>query len=461
MSLLKEAIRQIASRPLMPPKLRDEPAVVRAAQGIIGGDGMDLQRNGKDYDKIAGELLLRLIEGDSLTSRELQDTAWCLWQTRTPLADVPVALRSALGGIESCGRKPPGRALASSFLYSFAPERPGMPEASATLCRIAERLGKPWAELQTEFALLDWKKGPPSVAGRALDLRKSPTEILAKAGLRAQDSLSGYVQACGGELLLRLANTKAISTVERLSLVEAIALNGKRKLIFEPHGPLVANALLLAFGDREPDDDLKQQYLDLLLALFDDPRLRPGNWTRMEEAAGIAKRWLTKQTLRQFLDIVDQVALERMFLYRRKFWEAVYQLGLIHAAWVVFDTAASRLAFHTFGKELRYGRFDGSVQSGQCVLILRVGRGVVAEWSHMGKCIIWNDAEAADAPQLYEGLYRPHRLRSNASDSIHHSVFAVTHWPLDGPSSWQTKVANKLHQMNGIRIPSSSYKVSG
>ncbi|TIM25676.1 MAG: hypothetical protein E5Y61_24570, partial [Mesorhizobium sp.] len=164
MSLLKEAIRQIGSRPPPPPKLRDEPAIYGAAARIVGGDGMDVQRDGKDYDKIAGELSLRLMAGIDLTNRELRDAAWCLWQTTRPLANTPTTLRETLQGIENCTRKQPARALASSFLYFFARDRFGIPEASATLCRLAERLGNPWSALQAEHALLDWEKGPRNVA---------------------------------------------------------------------------------------------------------------------------------------------------------------------------------------------------------------------------------------------------------------------------------------------------------
>ena len=459
MSLFKEAIREIVSRPLTPPKLRNEPEVHGAAARIIGGDGMDTQRDGKDYDKIASDLSARLAVGVDLTNRELRDAAWCLWQTDTPLADAGVTLLGALRGIEDCTRKQPGRALASSFLYFFDPERAGMPEASATLCRIAERLGRPWAELQIEYALLDWRTGPPNVAGRALQLRKSPTEVLAQGGLRTQDALSGYVQACAGELLRKLVDVKGISPAVRLSLVQGIALDGKRKLIFEPHGPLVANALVLPFAAAMPVKDVRDSYLSLLLDLFKDPRL-PGNaWGGMPAAREIVRRWLTEQSLRQFLDIVDEVALERMWVYRRAFWEAIYRADLISEAWVVFDASGARAARRAFGKEVSFATFDGSVQSGHAVLLLRIGRGVVAEWSHNGKCHIWNDAEERTAPRLYRRSYAPNSLRSYGNDSIHHSTFAVTHWPHDGPNSWQSKVANKLHQMTGIRIPSSSYKV--
>ncbi len=458
MTLLKEAIRQIDARPLPSLKLRDVPAVHQAAARIAGGDGLEGQREGRDYDRIARELMSRLLAGESLTSRQLRDAAWCLWQTVTPLAETPETLRGALEGIENSTRKPPGRALASSFLYFFAPDRTGIPEASVTLCRVAERLGRPWAELQAEHALLDWRIGTANVARRALELRKSPTEVLADGGLRSRDALSGYVEACAAELLRQLATERDIPAPKRLALVKAVALNDRDQLIFAKHGPLVANALLLPFSNAEPHDDMKQQYLDLLLALFRDPRIHPGNWVRMEDAAAVARRWLTKQSLRQFLDIVDDVALQRMWFHRRKFWEAVYEADLIADAWVVFDHAGAQAARRAFGKEVSFATFDGGVQAGHSVLLLRIGRGVVAEWSHNGKCNIWNDAEDRSAPALYRRSYSPHMLRSHGDTSLDRSKFAVSHMSHEGPNSWQSKVAAKLHQMTGVRLKPSDWK---
>lgn len=196
----------------------------------------------------------------------------------------------------------------------------------------------------------------------------------------------------------------------------------------------------------------------LLLELFKDPRLPGARWSRMPQAADIVRRWLTEQSLRQFLDIVDEVALERMWVYRRAFWEAVYRADLISEAWVVFDDAGSRAARRAFGKDVSFATFDGSVQTGHAVLLLRVGRGLVAEWSHNGKCNIWNDAEDRSAPKLYGPTYSPFNLRSHGDLSLQRSTFAVSHMSHEGPGSWQRKVAAKLHQMTGVRLQPSYWE---
>lgn len=461
MSYLKEITKQLKARPLTPPRLRDVPSVVAAAERISGIDGQAFRRDSKDYDKLARIFLNRLRLGSNVTTRELRDAAWCLWMTDPALSDHSDILENTLTLIENCGRKPPGRALASSFLSAFAPDRNGIADASTALGRLASRLGRPWAQLQVEHALFDWRAGPRNVGRRALTDGVSPSVVLQRGGLGALDSRSGYARACAKEALSQLVADTELHADARLAIVKNLALDRHGGLIFEEHAPLVANALVLPFGTLLPDKQIRDQYLSLLLELFKDPRLPGARWARMPEAADIVRRWLTEQSLRQFLDIVDEVALERMWVYRRAFWQAIYGAGLVSEAWVIFDASGARAARRAFGKEVSFATFDGSVQSGHAVLLLRIGRGVVAEWSHNGKCHIWNDADDRTAPRLYGRSYTPDAVRSYGNDSLQSSIFAVTHWPHDGVNSWQSKVANKIHQMTGIRIPSSSYKVRG
>src|SRR5690606_16101213 len=91
----------------------------------------------------------------------------------------------------------------------------------------------------------------------------------------------------------------------------------------------------------------------------------------------IVRGWLTEQSLRQFLDIVDQTAVERMWKYRRAFWEAVYDGGLISEAWVAFGPLGARLARRAYGPDASFARLetDGKqVEQGHAVLLLKVGR---------------------------------------------------------------------------------------
>ncbi|MEH2510160.1 hypothetical protein V1291_001514 [Nitrobacteraceae bacterium AZCC 1564] len=458
MSALKEAAA--AMRGIVQPlRMPDTPAVARSAAKISdNAPGLAQPRSGTDYDAKAKMLQSKISKGQPLDARDARDGAWCLWITEPALADHPVILRAVLAAIEHSERKRPARALATSYLSSFAPRRAAVPDTSGTLMRIADRLGKPWDTLQSRYALFDHINGHENVARAAVVERTPPSSILQNSGLPAFDARSGFAKACA-EAALKLIESGAEKDPEVcLDLVQRVALDEHQKLIFDDHGPLVANALTLHF-ETPPRKSLQNRTIALLVSLFGDPRLPKSNWTRMPKAEEIVRRWLTELSLRQFLDIVDNLAIERMWKYRRAFWEAVLRSELIADAWVVFDPQGALAARRALGKAASFGTFDGSVQTGQAALILRIGRGVVAEWSHNGKCVIWSDAERRDAPQLYLSRYTPATLRSpTASDDLNRPVFAVSHVSPD-TYAWQTKVAAKIHQMTNVRIQQSQYTV--
>lgn len=180
----------------------------------------------------------------------------------------------------------------------------------------------------------------------------------------------------------------------------------------------------------------------------------------MRDAVPIVKKWLTEQSLRQFLDLADRAAaaadpnVKHMWPARRKFWEAAYKAELISEAWVVFGPEGARLAQRTFGDGASFGRFnrDGRkpVDSGHTVLLLRIGRGVVADWSFNGKCNIWTDAEDRGAPKLYGTVYSSDDvlMPNNVDSDVGAGPFSTLH-----SGRWETRVANKLHRMTGVRVP--------
>ena len=177
----------------------------------------------------------------------------------------------------------------------------------------------------------------------------------------------------------------------------------------------------------------------------------------MPEAWQIALRWFAEQSLRQFLDVVDQVADPHMWKYRRAFWEAVYNKNLIDAAWVVFDASGGRAARSRYGQNTRFAEFSGGVQPGHAVLLLQIGGSVVAEWSHNGRCHIWNDGN--DGPRLYQPSYTPFQLRATRSGNTDGPrIFSHTHASPD-TYSWQEKVAGKIFRLTGVRLARTEYRI--
>ncbi|MCQ0987166.1 EH signature domain-containing protein [Jiella marina] len=455
MSSFREALREVSVRH------GGRPAPHRRAQIVMIAEDLQLPEGGqkindRDYDAIAARVASRLADGGRLTANEARDGAWCLWETQTRLAASEMTLLPFLEQLFQLRRKAAVRSLALSYLYSFRPNLPGLDAVAGTLANLVELAGRPFDALQRDYAIFDPSKGPRRVAEEAKNSQTPPSGLLQSLGLNALSVRAGFAEACAGQALRLLADEAQLAALERLSFVKAIALDEKDELFFPSHGPQVANALLLPFAANQPSEEICDRYLDLLIGLFGDPRTNEGRWVNMPEAAEIARRWLTRQALRQFLDVVDAVAPDAMWSYRRTFWEAVYDRKLIQTAWVVFDSAGVAEARRRFGSKVQFGRFEkgGSIQSGHSVLLLRIGRAVVAEWSHSGMCRLWKDADREGAPVLYRRSYAADELRWPTQ---YQAEFEQRHYPHSGPGAWQHKVANAIFDAVGARIPQEEY----
>src|SRR5690606_18017512 len=100
------------------------------------------------------------------------------------------------------------------------------------------------------------------------------------------------------------------------------------------------------------------------------------------------------------------------------------------------------------------------IRAGHTVLFLKIGRGIVAEWSHVGACNIWSDADLSDAPKMYKRMYTADevQLTDSVGTELDSNRFRIWHRK---PKRyvWQDKVAAKIQYMTGHRIPQSSYAV--
>jgi hypothetical protein len=440
-------------------------AVARAAAAIDGaGNGLQHPARAEDWDAIAARLREKLEGRTPLTAGELCKAAWCLWTTRPALGDSPVILSSLLDQVSAAERRRPFRAFASSFVTSFDPKRTGIVTTGQVLSREARRWGKPWQDLQAAYSFFHPEDGPRRLARATIEHGGTVVETLRSQGLGAMAAEGGYAKAVTAALLRELAGGSDPDHRRRLERIRQVALRADGSLLFEDQAVLVAEALLRPFRRDEPDIAIQDLFLQTILALFGDPRLRPGRWHQLRELEDIVHRWLTRQSLRQFLEIVDQTADLSMWKYRRQFWEAVHNAGLVKGAWVVLGPEGAVRARRAFGKSASFAQFSGGgrkqVASGHAVLLLQIGRGVVADWSHNGKCNIWADADMSGAPRLFRGTYDSDEVRiATGSGNLEtDSLFSIMHTNSDR-YNWQHKVAERLFKMTGYRLQQTVYRV--
>ncbi len=184
-----------------------------------------------------------------------------------------------------------------------------------------------------------------------------------------------------------------------------------------------------------------------------------------EAAEAIVRRWLTEASLRQFFEVVDKVAAPEHWIYRRAFWNALYQNKYIDEAWVVFESNGASTAAKMFGKDISFSRFTGGqtgVQNGHSVLILRIGSLVVAEWSHSSPCSIWDESQGEVSPKLFRPSYAVSDLKkayqgdASGDNLARQGVF----WHRGSETySWQTRIAAFIKRRRNILLRRSDYEV--
>ncbi|MDR6632308.1 hypothetical protein J2X72_001079 [Phyllobacterium sp. 1468] len=435
----------------------------RLADKLEQSGGNTERRPEKDFDAVASQLQRDLEAGATLNNRQLKDAAWCLWSTTPALSNAPEVLQALLLQFASADSARPFRTLASSFMASYTSEMPGKVETSAMLAKLAGSWGGPWGILHENFQLFDLDVGPKLLAEAVIEQDKAASDILKDAGLGAMNAQSGYAKAVTSALLDRLAVDRDLDHLTRLARIRRYALDSDGKPIYDDLRPNLIEALLRPFKQGKIEKTIRDAFLKVVLALLGDPRLKPGNWAFVPDSLReLVQRWLTEQSLRQFLDIVDRIADDNMWPYRRAFWEGVYDKGLIQEAWVAFGPDGIRLARSVFGSSAEFATLQAEgrqVESGHAVLLLRIGDGVVADWSHNGKCNIWSDGSQRGVPKLFKRAYGSDEIRIHKGTGNYETKSLLSLMHMSSQTyNWQSKVAERLYGMTGIRLQQKDYR---
>ncbi len=418
----------------------------------------EMKREPKDYDIIAQELIDKYYRGEKYTNRDYKDAAWCLWQTTPSLATYEEIFNNIIEKLQETPNRRLFNNYAASFIQSYDSDNSQIARLSAVLQYLVYQWNNPWAALEQNYTFFDMHQGPHLLAQAALSRKMSIVELLSKHGLPSSDSESGYVRMATARALENIAQSRDNRHLERIQTIKSFALTDNLKLRFSGQDKLVADALIKPFQGITPEKNIKDEYLRLILSLFSDPRLHPARWAYMPELANIIRGWLTEQSLRQFLDIVDETAIQRMWKYRRAFWEAVYEEGLVSEAWVVLDDLGAKLAKSKYGKDVSFARYSGGKRS---ALILRIHNGIVVEWSHDGRCNIWYSNDMENPPAMYQKYYNTSELNIYGTGGgilRHQHCFSRSH---NSPETyaWQKDVANEIYKLTGHRILESKYRI--
>ncbi len=420
-----------------------------------------------DLDEIADRIRATLRSGQPLSLDDFRHAPSCLWSGKRPLDHDRDIANRYLNSVRQSGGRTAFRRLAAAYILRYPTEAVCFQRASTVLGELAQKFHGPWSIAHKVLYLFDPERAPKLVAAAALYKRIPTAQVMTEHGLRVPCGV-GLAEAAFVEGLRQIAQQR-MSVDERLATIKFWAAGRPIELRHDNSRGTVADALLLPYADVMPEKRDRDRLLSFLLDKFDDPRQRPQYWTAMPRASRIARKWLIEQSLRQFLDVVSHSIEDPVgalqWQYRRAFWTAVYDRQLITDACVIFDDDGARVAERVFEGKTPYAKWRRAARytqrkqilRGQACLLLRIGPGVVAEWSHNGRCNMWRDAHDPTAPHLHQEDYSSDEVQAVSGYApVESSKLAVMH---SSPAtySWQSKVANVIGELTGVTIFTSEY----
>ena len=460
---LSEILDRFMRLPFPEVRQRAVPAMAEAAARLANIDEKVERPKPDELIVICRRIDAALGAGEPLSRRDLRRAPWCLWAPDMPLAEIPGRIQMLLDQLVAAGRAKLFKTLAFAWGHAFALERAGIAPVGQFLWAHSHLLGPKWVAALKRWPLFDPQKGPRALAETAIDLGKSPETLLEDEGLGDFAKCLGYVFSAYA-LGLGLLERGALRDPEkRLAILNSWIFDANHKL---RHASLSAPAVRAAidpFGDTMPEKGIRDRYIAFALSLLGDPRSQPAKWVNCRRSQDILRRWLTEQTLRQFFDVVDRVASEGHWKYRRAFWNALYAKDLIDEAWVIFEYHGQQEARRMFGKDLEFGTITSAgTQAGHSILLLRIGTLTVAEWSHSSPCSIWDESSQERGPQLYKRQYTASELKKTfvGSSSGENAAKQGVFWHRNSDVyAWQHHIATYLKKRRGISIPEHEYRV--
>jgi len=403
---------------------------------------IEVNRNEKDQESVLMEILGYVQNWDWRNVRMslICEGARYLFSTKFITVDLFTPLRQFyLNELYSNNSPSFLTAMFKAYMESYQPGAEHTLALSQGLQHQIDALPARWQQLIIEFpAILNGNIAYVAISQKMVPMRQ-PYQELSALGINSRSG-SGLMQYVHKSYV---DNIKAKLTEQRWvdGLCEWLKPEGKQ--VLETGAEHAINALLSHWYDRQPDEQFSSMLTERLIDLYGDPRTRTGGvWGRVEEKARQAMiRWLTREDMLFFMDVVSAVEDSHMWAPRREFWMSLYKQGKVTAAWVAFSSEAYSRAVQLKSKsgkiqEFNFGRQSSSYSSRRntSLLIMQIGRCIVVEGSHSYKVHFFKDT-AKNAPALFQRSYDCERIR--CADDIYE---AITHTP----NSWQRKVLEIL-----------------
>lgn len=160
-----------------------------------------------------------------------------------------------------------------------------------------------------------------------------------------------------------------------------------------------------------------------IIAGWNDPRLHTGGiWAGFDPTLkAVLLRWLTREDMEFFCEVVSLSQKNHMWPPRRDFWLKMHDDGRIDEAWVAFSSDAYQVAARrlrqTTNAESRFGR-QVSIPD-LSLLVMRIGNKIVVDGCHSYKTHVFK-IDDPNAPKLYKMRYDAVQIRRSSPLSQTH-----------------------------------------
>jgi hypothetical protein len=275
----------------------------------------------------------------------------------------------------------------------------------------------------------------PTEAARAvadiMEQTDSPYKELQSLGFRAPHAC-GLTQAAHRIFVDHIA-PELKEKARREQLFNWLAPD--RQNILQAGAGAAVEALLRHWTEQTPPDDVRDEISEAIIEAYEDPRLRHGGiWSGFDpELRAVLLRWLTKQDMKFFCDMVTATQNNHMWPPRRDFWLSLYEDGVIEEAWVAFGGSAREYArrhlLNSSQKNIdrRFGKQHDRGGS-TSLLIMRIGNKIVVDGCHSYKTHIFR-RDDRNAPKMYGSNYYCDKImRTSQRSKAHNSIPNWKEW---------------------------------
>lgn len=390
----------------------------------------------RDRELLAKEMLRRVTHWDwsNINVSRINSTALAIFdEERRERPDLEPVRRFYLDEITV--REPGSFLDAMLWVYveSFVAGSDHTSMLAAALKARRSDFGGKAAHLVSALPNLFSERDAPNDLSKIMMAADDPFTQLREFGLRAPHA-SGLAHAAHSAFVERIGPKLRAPEARHRLFAWLMPKNGS---VLQAGAGEAVEALLRPWFDRSPPEEVRHEISEAIIGAYNDPRLhRGGIWAGFDPALkDVLLRWLTKQDMKFFCDMVTATQDSHMWPPRRDFWLDLYDDGVIDEAWVAFGSAARDYAQkHLFKSEhanlvRRFGRqLDRGASTS--LLVMRMGNKIVVDGCHNYKTHIFRITDP-EAPKLYQYTYHcDDIMRSSKNAKSHSSIHNWKSWVL-------------------------------